>query len=293
MTGHGEARGEAAGLRLAVDVRSVNNRHFKLTLRAAEPYHLLESECDRVVRRFVRRGAVMVHLLVERPASAQDFPIDAIALRSYIEQVRAVCASLSPPVNPESVLAQVLALPGVAPESGEQRTSADEDWPVIEPVLVAALERLQEFRRREGERMASELLNHHAELSARLAEVRARLPVAVASLRDRLLDRVRGLLAEAGVAAEPGDVLREAAIAAERSDVAEEVVRLSSHLEQFESIVRTDSEGPGRKIEFIVQEMGREVNTIGSKAGDVAIARHVVEMKATLEKVRELIQNVE
>ncbi len=293
MTGHGEARGEASGLRLAVDVRSVNNRHFKLVLRAGEPYHLLESECERIVRRFVRRGVVMVHLTVDRPASAQDFPINPVALRSYVEQVRAVCESFSPPVDADCVLGQVLALPGVAPETSERRTNADEDWPAIEPVLVAALERLQGFRRREGERMASELLNYHAELAARLSQVRERLPVAVAGLRDRLLERVRGLLAEAGVAAEPGDVLREAAIAAERCDVAEEVVRFSSHLEQFERVVRTDSDGPGRKIEFIVQEMGREVNTIGSKAGDVVIAQHVVEMKSTLEKVRELIQNVE
>ncbi len=111
--------------------------------------------------------------------------------------------------------------------------------------------------------------------------------------RDRLLERVRGLLTEPSIPLRPEDVIKEVAIFADRSDISEEVVRLSSHLDQLHSVITTDSEGPGRKLEFVVQEMGRETNTIGAKAADVQISRHVVEIKALLEKIRELIQNVE
>jgi len=145
----------------------------------------------------------------------------------------------------------------------------------------------------EGGRMAQELLHHRAHVANQLEIIRLRTPQVVAGYRDRLLERVRGLLAEAGGSVGPDDLIREVSVYAERSDVAEEVVRLASHLEQFEQTVRTETDSPGRKLEFLVQEMGRETNTIGSKAGDVTVSRHVVEIKATLEKVRELIQNVE
>ena len=293
MTGHGEARGESGSLRVSAEVRSVNNRHFKLSLRAPEPFNLMEVEFERVVRRFVRRGTIMIQLRVERPFAAQDYRINPVALRSYVEQVRAACAGFSPPVDADRLAAQILALPGVAPEPGAGAASADDDWPEIEPVLVAALERLQTFRQREGARMADELVEYHADIVERLERIRQRGPQVVAGLRERLLERVRNALADSGVSVEPSDLIREVAIAAERSDIAEELVRLASHLEQFEQVVRKDEEAPGRKLEFVVQEMGRETNTIGSKAGDVEVSRQVVEIKATLEKVRELIQNIE
>jgi uncharacterized protein (TIGR00255 family) len=141
--------------------------------------------------------------------------------------------------------------------------------------------------------MAQELLAYRDDIAGRLESIRRQIPHTVASLRDRLLERVRGLLVDTGVPITPADLIREVAIGAERSDVAEEVVRLASHLEQFEQIVRTEKDAPGRKLEFVVQEMGRETNTIGSKANDVEVSKHVVEIKSTLEKVRELIQNVE
>jgi uncharacterized protein (TIGR00255 family) len=293
MTGHGAARGQTDDLHVAVEIRSVNNRYLKLTLRAPEPYNLLEAEFERVIRRFIRRGTILVQLRVDRPVAAQDFRINSTALQSYLDQVRAACATMKPPFDAERLLGQVLALPGVAPEAGASSAPVEDEWPAIERVVVEALERLQAFRQGEGERMARELLTYRDEIAGRLDSIRQQTPRTVAALRDRLLERVRSLLTDAGVNVTPADLIREVAIGAERSDVAEEVVRLGSHLEQFEQIVRTESEAPGRKLEFVVQEMGRETNTIGSKANDVEVSKHVVEIKATLEKVRELIQNVE
>ena len=119
-----------------------------------------------------------------------------------------------------------------------------------------------------------------------------RQPVVAVAYRDRLLERVRGLLSELDVQIDRSDLIKEVSIFAERSDVAEEVVRLASHLEQFQDVIN-EPESAGRKLEFLTQEMFRETNTIGSKASDVDISRHVVEIKGTLEKIRELVQNVE
>jgi uncharacterized protein (TIGR00255 family) len=293
MTGHGSARGQFEAINVSAEVRSVNNRFLKLTIRAPEPFHLLEAEFERVARRFVRRGTILIQLRIERPAVAQDFPINAVALRSYIEQIEAVCRSMSPPVNASDMLGQILTLPGVAPEPGQHGEAVEDEWPRIERVVVQAFEQLQTFRQTEGGRMTQELLAHRNEIQARLETVKLLVPKAVAALRDRLLERVKSLLGDAGAVVSATDLIREVAIGAERSDVAEEVMRLGSHLEQFEQIVRTESDAPGRKLEFVVQEMGRETNTIGSKANDVEISKQVVEIKATLDKVRELVQNVE
>ena len=141
--------------------------------------------------------------------------------------------------------------------------------------------------------MGEELLGHRQAIAEHLTRIRDQVPAVVENYRQRLRERVGQALAEHNVSLRPEDLIREVAVFAERSDVAEEVMRLGSHLDQFETIIRTEDDGPGRKLEFLVQEMGREANTIGSKAGDVSVSRQVVEIKAALEKVRELVQNVE
>ena len=140
--------------------------------------------------------------------------------------------------------------------------------------------------------MAQELLGLRDAVGRELQKIRDRIPHVVVAFRDRLLERVRALLGELDVQIDRSDLIKEVAVFAERSDIAEEVVRLASHLGQFQEILK-ERESPGRKLEFLTQEMFREANTVGSKAGDVAISRHVVEIKAALEKIRELVQNVE
>jgi uncharacterized protein (TIGR00255 family) len=141
--------------------------------------------------------------------------------------------------------------------------------------------------------MGNELLLHHRHLTDQLALINQHLPAVTADYRTRLLERVKQAVVEAGVTVEPEQLIREVALFADRTDVAEETSRLAAHLGTFAELVRTGAEGAGRRLEFVVQEMGRETNTLGSKAGDVTVSRHVVELKATLEKIRELVQNVE
>ncbi|MBX9583501.1 MAG: YicC family protein [Gemmataceae bacterium] len=294
MTGFGEARERTASAEVAVEARAVNNRHLKVTVRGTDPYPLLESEVEKVARRHVRRGALHLHIRVDRRAPAADLALNTAALRGYLRQVREACEAAGTPEYAAPLLAGVLALPGVAPEGSRAAVTPPEDeWPAVERAVEAALAKLDGMRRDEGRAMAAELLALADGVRADLGRVRDLLPGVTAAYRQRLLERVRQAVAEAGVAVGPDHLIRELALFADRSDVAEEVTRLAAHLDQFATLVRSGGEGAGRKLEFVVQEMGREANTLGSKAGDVAVSRQVVEIKAALERIRELIQNVE
>jgi uncharacterized protein (TIGR00255 family) len=293
MTGYGEARHQSDHLSLSIELRAVNNRYLKLTVRAPEPYNLLEPEFEKVIRRVVRRGTILLTMRCKREANAQDYEINATALQSYLEQLRRLQAKLGMThIGGEGLLAQALALPGVVPEPGNASFNSEEEWPIVERVLIKALENLQSMRQEEGRTMAQEFLGYRDQIAAHLSRVRVRAGLVVEAHRDRLHERVRTLLAELSVEIDRNDLIREVSIFAERSDIAEEVVRLASHLDQFQDIMG-EPESPGRKLEFLTQEMFREANTIGSKASDVEISRQVVEIKGTLEKIRELVQNVE
>jgi uncharacterized protein (TIGR00255 family) len=233
-----------------------------------------------------------VQLRCQRPLSPQDFQINAVALQSYVRQLRELAGTLGLADNGQTFLSQALALPGVVPEPATAAFRLEEEWPRIEQVLEQALGRLQAMRQEEGRAMAQELLQMRDHIAGQLEQIHARVPRVAVLYRDRLLDRVRSLLGELDVQIDRSDLIKEVSIFAERSDIAEEVVRLRSHLDQFQEII-SEPESAGRKLEFLTQEMFRETNTIGSKASDVEISRHVVEIKGTLEKIRELVQNIE
>jgi uncharacterized protein (TIGR00255 family) len=293
MTGYGEAHLQSEGLSLAIELRALNNRYLKVTVRAPEPYNLLEPEFEKVIRRTIRRGTIQLSLHYERQHAPGDFRVNATALKSYMNQLRAMEGDLGVgKLGGEAMLAQVLALPGVVPEPGNSTFNSSEEWPIVERVLEAALGKLQTMRQEEGRAMTQEFLVYRDQIAADLQKIRLRAPSVVTAYRERLLERVRGLLDELDVKIDRSDLIKEVSIFAERSDIAEETVRLGSHLDQFQEFMK-DSESPGRKLEFLTQEMFRETNTIGSKASDVEISRHVVEIKGTLEKIRELVQNIE
>lgn len=292
MTGYGEGRFQGDQLAVSIELRALNNRYLKVSLRAADPYHLLEAEFEKVIRRSVRRGTLQVHLRFEKQSTAQDYRLNRVALRSYVSQVRDAASELNLADGGQSLLGQVLALPGVVLEAGGMTSHLQDDWPLIEKVLSQALDKLQFMRQEEGKAMAQELLGYRDHIAGRLARIRQRIPQVASGFRDRLFERVRNLLKEVDVQIDRDNLIREVSIFAERSDIAEEVVRLDSHLVQFQ-VIMNEPESPGRKLEFLTQEMFREANTIGSKASDVDISREVVEIKGTLEKIRELVQNVE
>lgn len=285
MTGFGEARTQDADMAVLAEVRAVNNRHLKLVCRINDPFDALEPDVERMVRAVARRGTVMVSVRVERPKRSEDYRLNLVALESYRGQL----ASLG--LGEAAQWAALLSLPGVVEDHREPESSPHDDWPRIEPALRLALERFQASRAQEGQAMSTELLALGRAISTELQRVAARVPEVVASHQLRLLDRVQNLVKDK-VAVEAKDLVREVAILAERSDISEEITRLNAHLQQYLEVIE-GPESAGRKLEFVVQEMGRETNTIGSKANDITISRSVVDMKAALEKIRELIQNVE
>ena len=290
MTGFGDARFQDDRLSAAVEVRAVNNRYLKVTTKCSEVYAALEGDIERIVREALSRGSVNVAIRVDRLSSAEEFALNQVALTSYWSQLQDAARKLGAP--PPSEIGYLLSAPGVVTDESRRSVDLQADAEIIRRLLKEALEKLNAFRAEEGRSMERELAENARTIAARLKEVTGLAPQVVAEYRTKLLERVRQLLADSGVTVADADVIREVSIYADRSDINEEITRLRSHLEQFQAFIREPA-STGRKLDFLSQEMNREVNTIGSKANNVAIAHGVVEMKAAIEKMREILQNVE
>ncbi|MGE3314892.1 MAG: YicC family protein, partial [Planctomycetaceae bacterium] len=210
-------------------------------------------------------------------------------LSGYWQQISGLAKKLQ---APEPKLSDHIELPGVIAEGEESKGDSEADWPQIEDALRKALDRFQEFRKAEGLQMEQELRANCKVIETRLTEISALAPGVAREYRDKLHQRLKEMLSGSDVTISESDLIREVSIYADRCDINEEVTRLRSHIEQFEAFV-LQKESTGRKLEFLGQEMFREVNTIGSKANNIAIAHSVVEMKASIEKMREILQNVE
>jgi uncharacterized protein (TIGR00255 family) len=288
MTGYGEARFEDRRWMIHVEVRTVNNRHVKLSAKISEPFSARETDVEQLVRGKVKRGTVQLNLRVERPRRPDDYRLNLVALASYREQLKSV-QGYGEQAND---LSQLLMLPGVVEECRLPEPVTDEDWSTIAGVVSKALDQLDSSRAAEGRVMSAELVALAREISDHLGRIADRGPKVVLNYQKRLVERIQTLLRGQGVAVESHDLAREVAIQADRCDISEEIVRLRAHLNHYIGIIE-DSQSSGRKLEFVIQEMAREINTIGSKSNDVEISLSVVEVKALLEKIRELVQNVE
>jgi uncharacterized protein (TIGR00255 family) len=288
MTGFGEARLQDSRWSVVVEVRTVNNRHFKLSAKISESYAMIEPALEQLVREKVRRGTVQLSLRIDRPRRPEDYRVNLVALSSYRDQLKGLRGF------DETLLAlgQLLTLPGVVEDYRSTDRAPDEDWPELAKVVDLALSKLQSARATEGQAMAGELIALGRRVNDQLGLIDERGPQVAQNHQRRLAERVSALVKDQGVTVEPKDLIREVAILVDRSDISEEIVRLRAHLAQFFATIDL-AESAGRKLEFVSQEMGREINTIGSKAGDVAISQAVIEVKALLEKIRELVQNVE
>lgn len=291
MTGFGEGRSESESIAVTAEVRSINNRHLKISYRSSDGYHGLEPQVEKLVREAIRRGTVQLNVRIDRRREANDYRINNDVLLGYQEQLSQLGG-----VHSQPTIDKLLSLPGVISTSDASGVDPEADWPTIQTALSAALKSHGEMRLREGEALATDLRSQADTIKSELVGVTERSPLVADAYRDRLQERVGQALEKVGVSLEAGDVVREVALFVDRSDISEEIVRLRSHLEQFEATIASAAkakDGVGRKLEFIAQEMGREVNTIGSKANDSDISARVVEMKAALERIREQVQNVE
>ncbi len=289
MTGCGEGLATEGPNSCRVEVRSVNNRFLKVTLRAREGFAILESRVEAAIRERVRRGAVQVSLDLTGPVAPAARGIDQAQLGAYLDQLEDFCAthSLPVPANADALL----SLPGVLVDAIPSPESIQQAWPLVERALSSALDGLDRMRQAEGEATARDMLGLCAGVGSLAARIRDCLPRVLEEHRLRLSERVAKALEAQGHKLAPGDLAREITLLADRTDIAEELARLESHLGQFTRLLGEES--PGRPLDFLSQELAREANTIGSKSADVEIAHTVVEIKTFVERLREQVQNLE
>ena len=290
MTGFGRA--EVAGERVvvAVEAKSVNHRHLDVVFKMPRSLNALETEARRLVQERLERGRVEVHVSVTPTAStvSRNVTLDVPLARAYVDVGRRLGDELAMPDGPS--LAWVLERPGVVRLEDAEALPAEDEWPVVAEALRQSVADLLARRETEGEALAAHLRTLHEALIAEVERVASRLPAAAARREERLRERIQRLVGEA--AFDQTRVLTEVAIWAEKSDIAEELARLGSHLEQF-ALMLKDGGAIGRPLDFLIQELNREINTIGSKADDVEISQAVMAAKGILEKVREQVQNLE
>ncbi len=289
MTGFGIAQIELDGVLVAVEVRSVNNRHFKCTMRVPEDFSVLEADLEAHAAKRLARGSVIVTLRISSGASRNSARINGKRLNEYRTQLSEALGLEASRVE----VGQLLNLPGVVVEDGGS-VFLEQLRPAVLRLLDEACNKVMSMREREGEILRGHLVEYGEAIRARVDSIRLRVPAVAANYRSRLRDRVDGMLAEIGQTVEPADLLREVAIFAERSDIAEELVRLAGHLEQYESLLSRDLAEPiGRTMDFVAQELLREANTISSKCADIEISRKIVEIKTAIDRIKEQAQNAE
>jgi uncharacterized protein (TIGR00255 family) len=289
MTGFGRADAQLAAGALRAEVRSVNSRHLEVRVRLPRDFGALETRLRECAARFFRRGQIdLVLRLPHALESAAEVEIDAAVAARYKIAADELARHLG--LEGGLPLVALLGLPGVA-RLRERELDPEAFASGILAVVESACAQTVEMREREGAALERELRARIASLLARLREIEARSGEVVRAQRERLAKRLAALAPE--LALDERRLEQEAVLYADRMDVTEEVVRLRSHCGQFEEMLAGDDGGVGRKLEFLLQEMLREANTIGSKASDAPIAREVIELKAELEKLREQVQNVE
>lgn len=288
MTGCGRDQQLLHGRSITVEIRSVNHRYFEFSCRAPRGCAFLEDRLKRALQSAISRGKVEVSLTLQTVESRHtSVAVDHALAGQYLTALRALGEEYSLP--DDLTLSVVARLPDVftvcRDEEDEEELAAD-----VLSVLQNALDRFVAMRETEGERLRDDVLARLSVMEEHLSFVEERSPQTLAEYRARLTARLTELLN--GAVPDENRILTEVGIIADRLAVDEETVRLRSHFAQLRKILES-TEPVGRKLDFLVQEMNRETNTIGSKCSDTAIAGHVVEMKSEIEKIREQIQNIE
>ncbi len=287
MTGFGDATGENNGNHYSVEIRSLNNRYFKATIKLPERVSGLEPELETVLRERLGRGSITFVLKMRSDSAEAAYHINTAALQAYIDQLK-VLQSDGVDIN----ISALLALPGVCQEPRDESDELLKHGPKVRELTAQAIVKLSAMRAREGEALFADLMKHSGVIRSELEQIKLRAPTVIDEYHKRLVQRVNILLSKAELQVGQQDLLKEVAVFAERADISEEIQRLTSHMDTFEHACR-QGEHAGRKLDFITQEMLREANTIGSKSNDGEIARHIVEIKGSIDRMKEQVQNVE
>ena len=288
MTGYGRGEADHDGKKISVELNSVNRKQSDIVINLPRDLAMLEPRIRQTINEKVSRGRMNVVVGLQEGANgASALALDTALARSYHEAMLTLQKELSAPG--EITIGTILQAPGVM-RSPEHTMDADDAWPIVQRALNSALGDLIKMREREGKHLAKDLIHRLKTLRKETKEIRALYPEVVKKYRAVLRER----LEKAGLdlALDDERLLKEVTIFADRSDISEELTRLESHLAQFAHHLRKN-EPVGRTLEFITQEIFRELNTLGAKSNDAAISQRVVACKSELEKIREQIQNLE
>ncbi len=288
MTGYGRCREIVSGRDILVEVKSVNSRYMDANIKTGRLYNALEEKLKSLASTYISRGKVDIYLTVENiDGDKVNLTVNKEYLESYIHLLRQIKMDYG--LGGEVTVQTIASKPDIF-----SQTKADEDmeevWACVEPVARKAFDIFLEMRKAEGKKMAADLLGHLETLEVIRKELVEKAPLVVAESNQRMQNRIKELLGN--IPADESRLLTECAVFADKADISEELARLDSHFQQFRGML--EEEIPvGRKLDFLVQEINRECNTIGSKSSDTAFAKLVIEAKSAVEKIREQIQNIE
>jgi len=288
MTGYGSSERTDGGLRLRVEIRSVNQRFLDLQVKAPRQFLRVEDRIRKAIEGALSRGRVTVYVEWRDESERAAPTVNRPAARRLVEELRALVSDLELPGDIDvGVLSGFQQVFDQAPET----PSADELWQATEPVLAQALGELVAMREEEGRQILADLAARIGVIDGVVAAIESSAPDVARLLKERLGQKIRSLI-DGAVPVDDTRLAQEVAIAAERADYTEEVVRLKAHIAQARQCFESDRP-VGKRLNFLVQEMHREANTIGSKTADVGVSESVLVLKEEIEKVREQVQNVE
>ncbi|MEK7713712.1 MAG: YicC/YloC family endoribonuclease [Deltaproteobacteria bacterium] len=286
MTGYGKGEAEYEGRRFVVELRSINHRYCDVSIRLPRRYAALEGDIKKTVSGSISRGKLDVTLTIEgNEGTALGLEVNTPLADSYYSALCTLKERLG--LAGEITVRDISSVPDIITMK-EEPLDIKRYWPFIEAATNKGLDGLDDMKMTEGAALTVDIFGRLEQIDIAIDDMNERAPAVVASYKDRLAERIRGM----GYEPDQGRLVQEVACFADRCDISEEIVRLKSHLGQFKTIA-VAPEPSGRKLDFLIQEINREVNTIGSKGNDAVISQKVVDLKAELEKIREQVQNIE
>ncbi len=288
MTGYGRSEGELLGGRIVVEARSVNHRYLETRIKLPSELAALEQRVVELIKEYLSRGRVEIYIAWAAGEQPVNLSWNRALAESYLEIIREMCRELDLPGEPD--LSLLLENKGVIINEKTAALSED-DWPGVRAVFDDCLADLKQMREREGAVLIVDFKSRIQLVAELVEQIQALAPQVVETYREKLRLRIEKLL-DSGGELDEQRLLTEVCIFADRCDISEELTRLTSHVDQFNKLLEVD--GPlGRKLDFLLQELNREINTVGSKSQSTGISHLVVEVKNELERIREQVQNLE
>jgi len=288
MTGYGRGEGESGLGKVLVESRSVNHRYSDINIRFPKRLAIFENRIKEIIRSQISRGRIDVSIKLDALGGEKfQLQVDSNLAEQYFQALLSLKDKFQ--LRGEITL-ELLAGAKDLISAKEEVGDIEPYWLEIVPILKRALQEMDEMKCSEGNALVKDIQTRLERITRQLKEIKAQLPSYVEAYQNRLRERLQSLLG--GIEVDPGRLQQEIALLAERTDITEEIVRTESHLSQF-ALLFNEKESVGRKMDFLLQEIHREVNTVSAKANDAEISRKVVEIKSELEKVREQAQNIE